>query len=310
VVSAGACTSLPPNYIQQGTGFEIEGRTTEPGTQPPTALYMPATPGYLEALGVPLLRGRNIAESDTAQSQGVVVINQTLARQFFSQEDPLGRRMTIGGVLRTVIGVAGDAKYEGLGTPVGPQVYVPHSQSPYPGMRLVVRTTVEPTSLTSSIRTQIQAIDTEEGPTRIAPMTQLLAESLAQPRFNAFLTSLFAVLAFILAAIGIYGVINYDVTQRTSEIGIRMALGAQAGDILRLVLRQGVLLTLTGLALGLIGAFALTRFLTQLLFEVHPVDPATYLIVALLLTVVAMVACLIPSRRAARVDPLVALRYE
>ncbi|PWT81531.1 MAG: permease, partial [Acidobacteria bacterium] len=155
VVSAGACTSLPPNYIQQGTGFEIEGRTTEPGTQPPTALYMPATPGYLEALGVPLLRGRNIAESDTAQSQGVVVINQTLARQFFSQEDPLGRRMTIGGVLRTVIGVAGDAKYEGLGTPVGPQVYVPHSQSPYPGMRLVVRTTVEPTSLTSAIRTQI-----------------------------------------------------------------------------------------------------------------------------------------------------------
>ncbi len=310
VVSAGACTSLPPNYIQQGTGFEIEGRANEAGTQPPSALYMPATPGYLEALGVPILRGRNVAESDTAQSQGVVVINQTLARQFFSQEDPLGRRMTIGGVLRTIIGVAGDAKYEGLGTPAGPQVYVPYAQSAYPGMRLVVRTTVEPTSLTSAIRTEIQAIDSEEGPTRIAPMTQLLAESLAQPRFNAFLTGLFAVLAFILAAIGIYGVINYDVTQRTSEIGIRMALGAQAGDILKLVLRQGLLLTLSGLVLGLVGAFALTRFLTQLLFEVHPVDPATYLIVALLLTVVAMIACLIPSRRAARVDPLEALRYE
>jgi len=310
VVAAGACTSLPPTYIQQGTGFEIEGRTTDPGSQPPSALYMPATPGYLEALGVPLIRGRNVADSDTAQAPGVVVINQALARQYFSNDDPVGRRLTVGGVLRSIVGVAGDAKYEGLGTPAAPQVYVPLAQSPFPGLRIVVRTTVDPLSLAPGISSQIQSIDSEEGPTRIAPMTRLISESVAQPRFNTFLIGLFAALAFVLAAIGIYGVISYDVTQRTSEIGVRMALGAQSRDILTMVLKQGILLTLGGLILGLAGALALTRFLSGLLFEVKPTDPAIYVIVAILLTIVAIVACVIPSRRATRVDPLIALRYE
>jgi len=310
VVAAGACTSLPPTYIQQGAGFTIEGRPAEPGTQPPSAIYMPATPGYLEALGVPLVRGRTIADADTAQAPGVAVINQTLANRFFPLEDPLGRRVTVSGVLRTVVGIVGDAKYQGLGVEAGPQVYVPYAQNPFPGMRIVVRTTTEPMSLVSAVRAQIQSVDSEEGPTRIAPMTALLSESVAQPRFNTFLIGLFAALAFILSAIGIYGVINYEVTQRTSEIGIRMALGAQTRDVLRLILKQGLVLTGGGLIAGLLGSFVLTRFLTGLLFEVKPTDPLTYTVVAGLLALVAFAACLIPARRAAKVDPLVALRYE
>jgi putative ABC transport system permease protein len=177
-------------------------------------------------------------------------------------------------------------------------------------MRIVVRTETDPTSLVSAVRAQIQSIDSEEGPTRFALMAELLAESVAQPRFNTFLIGLFAALAFVLSAIGIYGVINYDVTQRTGEIGVRMALGAQSRDVLRLILRQGFFLTLGGLFAGLGGAVLLTRFLTGLLFEVKPTDPLTYAIVAVLLAFVALAACLIPARRATKVDPLVALRYE
>jgi putative ABC transport system permease protein len=310
VVAAGASTSLPPNYIQSGNGFTIEGRPEQPGTPPPTAIYIPATPGFIEALQLPLLAGRTITDADTAQSPGVVVINKTLATRFFPNEDPVGKRMTTGGIQRTIVGVVGDAKYQGLGLEAGPQTYVPHAQSPFPGMRVVVRTSTDPLSLVGAVRTQIQSVDSEEGPTRFATMEQLLSESVSQPRFNAFLIGLFAVLAFILSAIGIYGVVNYEVTQRTSEIGIRMALGARSADVLRLILRQGVVLTFAGLFAGVVGAFALTRFLSGLLFEVKPTDPMTYVTVAVLLGVVALAACLIPARRATKVDPLVALRCE
>jgi putative ABC transport system permease protein len=310
VVAAGASTSLPPNNIQQGEGFEIEGRPNDNTSQPPSAIYIPATPGFLEALGIPIIRGRNVAESDNAQAPGVVVINQTLANRYFPGEDPIGHRMTMGGVPRTIIGIVGDAKYQGLSAEAGPQVYVPYAQSPFPGMRVVVRTTTDPMSLLSAVRVEIQSVDSEEGPARVATMNELLSTSLAQPRFNTLLIGLFATLAFVLAAIGIYGVISYDVSQRTSEIGIRMALGAERRDIMRLILRQGALLTLGGLLLGIGGAFALTRFLSSLLFEVRPTDPATYLVVSILLTAVAIAACLIPSRRASKVDPLEALRYE
>ncbi len=310
VIAAGACTSLPPTSIQQGSGFTIEGRPADRSGPPPSALYMPATPGYLEALGVPLVRGRTINAGDTAQAPGAVVINQTLAQRFFPGEDPVGHRMTVDGVLRTVVGIVGDAKYQGLGTEAGPQVYVPYAQSPFPGMRIIVRTSVEPKSLAGAVRSQIQSIDAEEGPTRIAAMTELISQSVAQPRFNTLLIGLFGTLAFLLAAIGIYGVISYDVAQRTNEIGIRMALGAQRWDVLRLIVRQGFVLTLAGLFAGIAGAFGLTRFLNQLLFDVKPTDPAIYVAVAGLLVLVAVAASLVPARRATKVDPLVALRYE
>ena len=240
----------------------------------------------------------------------MVVINQTLATRFFPNEEPVGHRMTISGVVRTIVGIVGDAKYQGLGVEAGPQAYVPYAQSPFPGMRIVVRTTTDPSTLISAVRAQIKLVDSEEGPTRFATMTQLLSESVAQPRFNTLLISLFAALAFILSAIGIYGVINYDVTQRTGEIGLRMALGAQSRDVLRLILKQGLALTLAGLVVGLGGAILLTRFLTGLLFEVKPTDPFTYAVVATLLGFVAIAAAFIPARRATKVDPLVALRYE
>ena len=310
VIAAGACTSLPPTSIQQGSGFTIEGRPADRSGPPPSALYMLATPGYLEALGVPLVRGRTINAGDTAQAPGAVVINQTLAQRFFPGEDPVGHRMTVDGVLRTVVGIVGDAKYQGLGTEAGPQVYVPYAQSPFPGMRIIVRTSVEPKSLAGAVRSQIQSIDAEEGPTRIAAMTELISQSVAQPRFNTLLIGLFGTLAFLLAAIGIYGVISYDVAQRTNEIGIRMALGAQRWDVLRLIVRQGFVLTLAGLFAGIAGAFGLTRFLNQLLFDVKPTDPAIYVAVAGLLVLVAVAASLVPARRATKVDPLVALRYE
>jgi putative ABC transport system permease protein len=310
VIAAGACTSMPPTYIQQSSGFTIEGRPVETGSVPPSAIYMPATAGYLEALGIPLVRGRTISETDTAQAPGVLVINQTLASRYFPQEDPLGRRMTINGVLRTVVGVVGDAKFQGLGVETGPQAFVPYAQSPFPGMRIVVRTTPEPSSLVSAVRAQIQSVDSEEGPTRMVTMNTLLSDSVAQPRFNTFLIGLFAAVAFILSAIGIYGVISYEVAQRTSEIGIRMALGAQTRNVLSLILKRGLLLILSGLMVGLLGAFALTRFLSGLLFDVTPTDPLTYGVVAILLTMVALAACFVPARRATKVDPLIALRYE
>jgi putative ABC transport system permease protein len=310
VVAAGACTSLPPSYIQQGTGFTVEGRPVDATQQPPSAWFMPATPGFLEALGVPVISGRNVSEHDTVQSPRVVVINQTLARQYFLNQNSLGQRLNFEGEVWEIVGVVGDAKYEGLGSEIGPQVYVPYPQRPFLGMRLVVRTTTDPMSLVAAVRSQIQSVDSEEGPTRIATMNQLLSESVAQPRFNSFLIALFAIVAFVLAAVGIYGVISYDVTQRTSEIGIRLAIGAQVSDILRLILRQGAWLTLCGLSLGLAGAFALTRFLAVLLFEVTPTDAATYAIVSALIVLVSILACLIPSRRATRVDPLSALRHE
>lgn len=310
VVYAGACTSLPPNYIQQSTGFTIEGRPVDTSVQSPSALYMPATPGYLEALGVPIISGRNVAETDRSDAPAVVVINQTFAKQFFVNQDPVGQRLNLSGALRTIIGVAGDAKYEGLGSEVGPQVYVPFAQSPFPGLRIAVRTTTDPSTLISAVRTAIQSVDSEEGPTRFAPMSELLAESVAQPRFNTFLIGLFAMLAFVLAAIGIYGVMSYDVTQRTGEIGIRLALGAQVSDVMRLVLKQGALLTGAGLAVGIGGALLLTRFMQVLLFEVTPTDLWTYAIVSIVIAIVATAACFIPSRRATKVDPLVALRHD
>jgi putative ABC transport system permease protein len=310
VTQAGACTSLPPAVIQRIDGFQIEGRPAPPPGQQPTALYLPMTPGYLEALGVPLLRGRNFTDADSNTAPNVAIINQTIAQQFFSGQDPLEQRIQFAGVSRMIVGVVGDTKYEGLGAPADPQVYIPYAQSPFPGMYLFIRTAGDPLSVVSAAREAIQSVDPTEQLNRIKPMTELLSDSLAQPRFNTFLIGLFGGLAFILATVGVYGVISFDVAQRANEIGIRVALGASPWNILRLVVGQGLALTFFGVLTGLAGAFALTRYLQSLLFSVRSTDPATYAGISALLIVVATMACLIPARRATRVDPLVALRYE
>jgi putative ABC transport system permease protein len=310
VEAVGASTSMPPMYTQRGSGFTIEGHPAPPPGQAPTALYMPATPGYWQALGIPLLKGRFFTDGDTADAPSVAVINETLARQHFPQEVPLGQRIRVDGDLCTVVGIVGDVKYTGLGADVGPQIFVPHAQNPFPGMYLVIRTTPDPQSLIAAIRTEILAVDPEQGPTRINTMDELLSDAVAQPRFNTFLIGLFGALGLILAAVGIYGVMSFSVAQRTHEIGIRMALGAQSRDVLKLIVRQGVMLALMGVGIGLAAALALTRLMEGLLFSVSVTDPTTFVAISGLLIGVALVACYIPARRATRVDPMVALRYE
>ncbi|MCI0356823.1 MAG: ABC transporter permease [Acidobacteria bacterium] len=309
VESAGACNSLPPNMIQRGSSFTIEGQPMAPG-ESPSALFLPITPDYLSALGVKLLEGRFFSESDTAAAPAVVLINQTLVQDYFREQSPLGKRIQLDGRLRTIVGVVGDVKYQGLHAPAGPQIYVPFTQSPFPGMYIAIRTRTDPDALSGSVREVIAALDPEVAPTRVRTMDEVIRQSVAEPRFRSLLLLGFSGLALALAAVGIYGVISYTASQRTHEMGVRLALGALPGDIVRLVVKEGMRLAAAGIGLGLSGAFALTRFLGSLLFEVTPTDPATLVGVAILLAAVALAACWIPARRAARVDPMVALRYE
>jgi putative ABC transport system permease protein len=249
----------------------------------------------------------------------VIIINETLARRFFKGTEALGQHIMIEGEPgdngkppeREIVGIVGDVRHESLDTEPGSEYYVPYTQAPEPFMSLVVRSAAEnPGNLAAGLRENIKQVDKDQYVGAIQPMTKLVAESVARRRFNAMLTGLFAMVALLLASVGIFGVLNYIVAQRTQEIGLRVCLGAQTRDVLRLVLGQGVRLILLGLTLGLAASFALTRVLTGMLFGVTPTDPSTFVAVSFLLTSVALLACYIPARRATKVDPLVALRYE
>jgi putative ABC transport system permease protein len=291
--------------------FEIEGQPPFPRNQEPVTEKYIASPGYSQAMGMRLISGRFITEQDTSESPRVIVINESMARRFWPGADPLGRRISWGGNnWRTIVGIVGDVKNEGLDASTGFQSYVPYTQSPSPGMAIVVRASANPQNLATEIRSQVLAVDREQPVFNIKLLESIVADSVGGQRLTTLLLGLFGALALILAAVGIYGVLSFSVAQRTHEIGIRMALGAQRSDILKLVVGQGLVLALVGVGLGLVAAFALTRLMSSLLYGVTASDPLTFATAPLLLALVALAASFIPARRATRVDPMEALRYE
>jgi putative ABC transport system permease protein len=308
VKSAGAAPTLPLAGGLNSYGFSIEGRAPQPGDHL-SAEHDAVTPGYFQTLGIRLLQGRAFTERDRADSPAVVMINQTAARRFFPNDNPLGKRITIAGPEPgEVIGVVGDVKQYALASAAPPHVYSPQTQKPAPSMTVFVRTPMQPASLIAAVRQAVFSLDKDQPISSLETLDQVAAESLAQRRLTTLLLGLFAASALLLAAVGIFGVMACTVAQRSREIGLRLALGAQMGQVLLLVLGQGLKLVSLGLVLGLASSLALTRLLSSLLFGVPPGDPLVFAAVSALLAVVALVACWLPARRAARVDPLVALR--
>ena len=311
--SAAITSSLPPNGLQVSDNFLAEGQPAVDDSKAPLGSILPTTPGYFRALGVPVTKGRDFTERDTADSPRVVIISETLARKFFPNQNPIGKRLKQGGTDRPgnpwmeIVGVVGDVKYEGLETPTAPAYYLPFKQSPMRSMYLVLNTTLPSGPIANSVRAEVRKIDPEIPVAKVSTIEQLVDESIAQPKFRTFLLGVFSAVAMMLAAIGIYGVVAYSVSQRTREIGIRMALGAQRRDVLKLVVRQGLVLTLVGIALGVIGALALTRIISNLLFGVGATDPATFIGVSLFLVLVSLLACYWPARRASKINPVTAL---
>jgi predicted permease len=312
VESVGFATHLPLRRTDNAWAFVIEGRPPLPLGVYNMAKYRPASPGYFEAIGIPLLQGRAFTFADTQDAPGVVIINQSMARAHWGEGDPVGRRLRFGGVWRTVIGVVGDVLHEGLDGNASPEMYVPITQAPNieNESKIVVRTTIDPTTVAANLRNAVSAIDRSVPIDQIETMEQLVSVSVAQPRFRTVILAAFSILALLMVSIGIYGVMNYLVIQRTLEFGIRLSLGATQGDILRLVLSRAAFLIGTGLCLGLLGSVLLVRLIAKLLYGVTPLDPLTFLAVSLLLSAIALLASYIPARRAAGVDPMVALRYE
>ncbi|HEY1434434.1 MAG TPA: ABC transporter permease [Thermoanaerobaculia bacterium] len=313
VEAAAVALPLPLSGTGLNFGFTIEGRPEAKAGSDRTANYTALTPGYFRALGVPLERGRVFTASDAAGTPRVCAISAAFARQYFGGEDPIGQRLVFGfteSVPREIVGIVGDVKRASPGAPTQPEMYVPFDQDPWWAGYVAVRVHGDPQRLASLLAARVRALDPALPISDIQPMTQIVSESIAQPRFRATLLGLFAGLALLLAVIGIYGVVSYDAGRRSREIGIRIALGARRRDVLGLVLRQGIGLTALGLAAGLAGAFALTRSVSSLLFETVPLDAATHAGVAALLLGAAVAASAIPAWRAARTDPLDALRSE
>ena len=312
VESAGAVLSLPlgGDTFNVGRSFIREGRPATP-EESAGASYLVVTPGYFRALQIPLVTGRTFAGQDTGNSPMVVIVGETMARRFWPGESPVGKRITIWRdekFPREIVGVVGDTRSQPGESP-GAQMYVPYAQDPNWGsLSLVIRSSADPASLTAPVRNEVHSLDKSIPVYNVRPMSDVVAASLAERRASALLVGAFALLALLLALVGIYGVTAYYVTQRTHEIGVRMALGAQPRHVLGLVMGQSLRLTVAGLVLGLCGGLALTRALESLLYGVRPTDPATFAAAAALLGAVALLACLLPARRATKVDPLIALR--
>src|SRR5262245_4565283 len=318
VQSVGATTVLPLSNENNARYFTGEGRASDSPGDYTLSNHRLMSPGYLQTLAIPLIKGRYLSEQDLNDAAPVVLINQAFARAFFAGQEPLGKRLKMGETAdspfpwMTVIGVVGDVKHASLEAEARPEIYRPFLRQPDTErkMTFAVRTAQEPVTLIAPIRRQIQSLDSNQPIANVSAMERLLDRSVARRRFSLLLFCLFAVTALALAGAGTYGVISFTVAQNTREIGIRVALGAQAGDVLKLVIGQGMAMTLGGVGIGLIISFALTRLMSSLLFGVSATDPLTFIVVPLLLTVVALLACWIPARRATKVDPMVALRAE
>jgi putative ABC transport system permease protein len=321
VTASGAVSSLPLATTLGDLNFHIQGRPEAEGDISPKADWLVVTPGYFEALGMRLVRGRAIETTDDERAPGVVVINQAMAHRYWQGENPIGQRFELGGGAGpgwvTVIGVVDDVRHGGLDSEPSAQMYLPHAQflrwdshRAIAGMTVALRTSGDPARLAAAVRREVHALDSNLPVSEVQTMEQVVSASIAQPRFLALLFSGFAVVALVLAAVGLYAVLAYSVSRRSREIGIRMALGAREHDVASLVIRQGLLLALVGIALGLVGNVALHGLVKSLLFGVSAMDPLTLLAVSVLLAAIALLASWLPARRAARVDPIVALRSE
>jgi putative ABC transport system permease protein len=310
VTAVGATSHLPLTSYNMGAQLRVEGRQPREGENPPSAPVARVNPDYFRTMGISLRAGRLINDSDTQDAPGVALLSETLAHRLFPDEDPLGKRLSVAGLDATIVGVVSDIRYTGLDGEIEQAVYLSYRQLPRSGMALVLRGAVEPSSLAPALRNAVREIDPALPVYDVMTMNERLSNSVAARRFNLLLLGAFAALALLLAGVGVYGVISYVVTQRTHEIGIRMALGAQSADVARLFIKQGMTLVMLGVALGSVGAFALTRVMKSLLFGVGATDPLTFAVITLLLISVALLACWIPARRATKVDLIITLRRD
>ena len=316
VKSSAVITNLPLYFQSNSDNISIEGRPDPPPNQQPIINTRVISPKYFETMGIPLLSGRQLTDQDTDDSPNVTVISETMARRYWPGENPIGKRIAFGRPERDedwiqIVGITGDVRQSDLITEIKPQMYVSYQQIGFFVPRdLVVKTDVDPMSMAATVRKTIWEIDKDQPVSNIRTMDQIASESVAQQRFSMLLFAIFAGVAMLLAAVGIYGVMSYSVAQRRGEFGIRMALGAQKRDVLKLTIGKGLKLVLLGVVFGLAGAFALTRLMSSLLFGVGATDPATFAAISLVLVGVGLLASYIPARRATKLDPIVALRYE
>jgi putative ABC transport system permease protein len=316
IQAAAAIDVLPLSGNNSSSTFTIEGQPPASPGERPNANRRIITPAYFRAMGMTVLEGRAFTANDTEQSTRVAIVNETMARRFWPGEDVLGKRFKMGAPERNnnpwleIVGVVATIKHASLDEEARQEMYLPNTQSPVRGMTLVARTATAPLDMASVLRSQVLDVDPDQPVGSVASMEQLRSRSLAPRRFSMLLLAVFAAVAVILATVGIYGVISYSVVQRTHEIGIRMALGAQTSDVLKQIVGKGMILVLIGVVIGIGAAIGLTHLISKLLYEVSPTDATTFVVISLALAGVALGACFVPARRAARVDPLIALKYE
>ena len=314
VRSAALVNYLPLGGSNSSDAFLVEGAPTPAPGNENIGRYRVCTPDYFTTMQIPIVKGRNSTDQDKAGAPPVVIVNETLARKYWPDQEAIGKRIRFDGPIESapwmeVVGVSKDVRHE-LTIEVTPEYYTPHAQDGWRSMVLVARTHVDPVSLAGSIRQDVWAIDKDQPVFDVRTMQEVRSLSVGLQQFNSVMIGIFAAVALLLASIGIYGVMAFAVTQRTQEIGIRMALGARKADVLKMVVGNGMKLAFLGLAIGLVASWLLTRFISSLLFGVEPTDPLTFGAVSVCLLVAALLACYLPARRATKVDPLEALRYE